>query len=63
MCKIRFFMLIQNATSISTFVIDICMMHGAWDVTVIPDTAWCRYNAFNFLPNIHKRHPIAHPLG
>ena len=24
---------------------------------------WCRYNAVNFLTNIHKRHPIARPLG
>ena len=24
---------------------------------------WCRYNAVNFLKNIHKRHPIARPLG
>ena len=23
----------------------------------------CRYNAVNFLTNIHKRHPIARPLG
>ena len=23
----------------------------------------CRYNAVNFLKNIHKRHPIARPLG
>ena len=26
-------------------------------------TVWCRYNAVNFLTNIHKRHPIARPLG
>ena len=24
---------------------------------------WCRYNAVNFLTNIHKGHPIARPLG
>ena len=24
---------------------------------------WCRYSAVNFLKNIHKRHPIARPLG
>ena len=24
---------------------------------------WCRYSAVNFLTNIHKRHPIARPLG
>ena len=23
----------------------------------------CRYNAINFLQNIHKRHPIARPIG
>ena len=23
----------------------------------------CRYNVVNFLKNIHKRHPITHPLG
>ena len=26
-------------------------------------TVWCRYNAVNFLTNIHKRHPIARPSG
>ena len=26
-------------------------------------TMWCRYNAVSFIPNPHKRHPIAHPLG
>ena len=26
-------------------------------------TVWCRYNAVNFLKNIHNRHPIARPLG
>ena len=24
---------------------------------------WCRYNAVNFLENVHKRHPLARPLG
>ena len=28
-----------------------------------PDTVWCRYNAANFITNIHKRHPMARPLG
>ena len=27
------------------------------------DTVRCCYNAVNFLTNINKRHPIAHPLG
>ena len=26
-------------------------------------TVRCCYNVVNFLPNSHKRHPIAHPLG
>ena len=26
-------------------------------------TVRCRYNAANFLTNLYKRHPIAHPLG
>ena len=26
-------------------------------------TVLCQYSAAKFLPNIHKRHPIAHPLG
>ena len=26
-------------------------------------TVRCRYNAVNFLTNIHERHPIARPLG
>ena len=26
-------------------------------------TVQCRYNAVNLLTNIHKRHPIARPLG
>ena len=26
-------------------------------------TVWCCYNMANFLTNIHKRHPIAGPLG
>ena len=36
-------------------------------VTTVSDylenTVWCRYNAVNFLTNIHQRHPIARPLG
>ena len=28
-----------------------------------PRTRRCRYNAVNFLPNPHKRHPIARPWG
>ena len=38
-----------------------------WDVSALLwrylNTVWCRYNAVNFLKNIHKRHPIARPLG
>ena len=34
--------------------------HKASEVTSI---VWCLYNAVNFLPNPHKIHPIAHPLG
>ena len=30
---------------------------------IISHTVRCRYNAVNFLTNIHKRHPIARPLG
>ena len=26
-------------------------------------TVWRRYNAVNFLTNIHKRHPMARPLA
>ena len=26
-------------------------------------SVWCRYNAVNFLTNIHERHPIASLLG
>ena len=29
---------------------------------VISHTVWCRYNAVNFITNIHKRHPMARPL-
>ena len=32
-------------------------------VMCMQGTVRCRYNAVNFLTNIHKRHPIAHPLG
>ena len=32
-------------------------------VTEPHNTLRCRYNAVNFLKNIHKRHPIARPLG
>ena len=28
-----------------------------------PNTVRCRYNAVNFITNIHKRHPMARPLG
>ena len=34
------------------------VFHAKW-----VNTVWCCYNVFNFLTNIHKRHPIAHPLG
>ena len=30
---------------------------------LLRNTVRCRYNAVNFLTNIHKRHPIARPLG
>ena len=30
-------------------------------VITLPWTVQCRYNAVNFLPNPHNRHPIAHP--
>ena len=33
-----------------------------WSPDVL-NTVWCHYNTVNFLANIHKRHPIAHPLG
>ena len=32
-------------------------------LTICHNTAQCRYNAVNFLKDIHKRHPIARPLG
>ena len=34
-----------------------------WDINLKLGTVRCRYNAVNFLINIHKRHPIARPLG
>ena len=30
---------------------------------IIPNTARCRYNVVYFIKSIHKRHPIARPLG
>ena len=33
------------------------------DCLVIGSTVQYRYNAVNFLPNPHNRHPIAHPWG
>ena len=30
---------------------------------IMSNTVRCRYNAVNFLPNPHKRHPIARPWG
>ena len=36
---------------------------GRWLVCAFQDTLRCCYNMFNFLTNIHKRHPIACPLA
>ena len=33
------------------------------EVTFPLNTVRCHYNVINFLTNIHKRHPIARPLG
>ena len=33
------------------------------DLGLVSHTMRCRYNAVDFLHNLHKRHPIAHPLG
>ena len=33
--------------------------HPWWDAIIV----WCRYNAVNFLQNLHRIHPIARPLG
>ena len=30
---------------------------------MVSSTVRCRYNAVNFITNIHKRHPMARPLG
>ena len=30
---------------------------------ILLHTVRCRYNAVNFITNIHKRHPMARPLG
>ena len=37
-------------------------MSKLWSL-LIPNTVRCRYNTVNFLTHIHKRHPIARPLG
>ena len=33
------------------------------DTDISSYTVWCCYKVVNFLKNIHKRHPISHPLG
>ena len=33
------------------------------NISIISYTVRCRYNAVNFLPNPHNRHPIARPWG
>ena len=35
----------------------------AYFVSLKSNTVRCRYNAVKFLINVHKRHPIARPLG
>ena len=44
---------------------DLCRKHlqQSYSCTHNTCTVRCCYNAVNFLTNIHKRHPIAHPLG
>ena len=41
----------------------LCPRLQAWEGKQQFNTARWRYNAVNFLKNIHKPHPIARPLG
>ena len=51
------------------YVFDLSLKY-VWDwhfkgsyICVYIYTVWCCYNTVKFLQNIHKRHPIARPLG
>ena len=45
---------------IRPYIIPYVMFHMSSHV--ISHTVWCRYNAVNFITNIHERHPMARPL-
>ena len=47
-------------TAVQTLV---CAKLGCDDIDKREDTVRCHYNAVNFLPNPHNRHPIARPWG
>ena len=49
----------QNACTTGEYCA--CLLRYTMNIYIY--TARCRYNAVNFLTNIHKRHPIARPLG
>ena len=51
-----------NVSKLSYKFVVAQIKHIAVQVPVLIYIVWCRYNAFNFLLNHHKRRPIGHPL-
>ena len=52
----------QSTTTSSVYVTG-CTLWHVLNSAYIQYTVRCRYNAVNFITNIHKRHPMARPLG
>ena len=52
----------KDCTRGSCLVVYVCVCDHVPQL-ISSDTVRCRYNALNFLTNIHKKRPIARPLG
>ena len=60
------FQYVEKLLVINNFMVVSIIHHSLERVTIASvgngSTVRCRYNAINFLTNIHKRHPIARPF-
>ena len=57
------YLLLMRCMFFQVIILDSVVMRLQCINQSIPSTVWCRYNVVNFIQNLHKRHPIARPLG